>query len=173
MRRKPNNKLKVYLTEHAKELTVTELLPLVNKEFNENYNRLSLQKYLIRNKIQYKYECEYKSHNNAGISYPIGTEYVKPDGMIIVKVKHNQWKDKQRYVYEQYYNVELRSDEFVIFLDNDRTNFDIDNLKVVSKRVASYLANQDLKSNYKDITNLGITTAELMIKVKDYKKEDA
>ena len=46
MRRKINNELKEYLLVFASEYTIDELLPKVNKIFNENYTRVELNKYL-------------------------------------------------------------------------------------------------------------------------------
>jgi hypothetical protein len=98
---------------------------------------------------------------------PIGTEYTKSDGMVLVKVARNKWEYKQRLIYKEHYGVELTDEDYIIFLDNDRTNFSIDNLQCVSRRVASILSNQQLKSDSADITKLGISTAELIIKVKE------
>lgn len=78
MRRKINIELRNYCVSNS-NLTIDELLPLVNKRFKENYTRLQLQKYLVRNKIPYKYKFETKSHNMSKL--PIGTEYKKDDGI--------------------------------------------------------------------------------------------
>lgn len=172
MRRRINQALYDYLKEVGENYTVDELLPKVNEMFNESYSRLRLQQYLYRNEIKYKYTNEKLSHPNCLEGYPLGTEYVKGDGMTIVKVARNKWKYKQRLIYEQYYNVELSSDDYIIFLDGDRTNFDINNLKLVSREVSSYLANFKLKSVDPDVTKLGIDVANLMITAKGKKKYD-
>lgn len=168
MRRKINIELRNYCVSNS-NLTIDELLPLVNKRFKENYTRSQLQKYLIRNKIPYKYTKPQNSHNMSIL--PIGTEYKRDDGMILVKIGKNKWKYKQRLIYENYYGVELTEDEYIIFLDNDRTNFDINNLQCVSRRVSSILANQQLKSSSADITKLGIDVANLIIKTKNKEVE--
>lgn len=166
MRRRINKELLTFCNSFAGKSTVSEMLPVVNARFNENYTKLELQKYLVRNKVPYRYEMPSKVRK-MGLDKPIGTEYTKPDGMVMVKVSRNKWVYKQRLIYENFYNVHLKDDEYVIFLDNNRNNFDINNLKVVSRHVASYLANQHFKSTDKDITSLGISVAELMIKIKE------
>lgn len=168
MRRRINTRLKDYCSNNS-NLTIDELLPLVNKEFNENYTRLELQKYLVRNKIPYKYTNKNKVHSMSKL--PIGTEYTKPDGMVLVKIARNKWEYKQRLIYMKYYNVKLTDNDYVIFLDNDRTNFDINNLECVSRRTASILSNQQLKSSNADITKLGIDVAHLIIKAKEIGNE--
>lgn len=169
MRRKFNQALYDYLKENAEKYTIDELLLIVNKKFKENYTRLQLQKYLVRNKIPYKYKNEKKSHNMSRL--PIGTEYVKGDGMVLVKIARNKWEYKQRLIYKEHYGVELTEEDYIIFLDSDRTNFDINNLQCVSRRVASILSNQQLKSSNVNITKLGINIANLMIKTKQLQKE--
>ena len=147
------------------EHTIDELLPKVNKKFNETYTRLQLQKYLVRNKIKYKYSTPGRVRDMSkasGIS--IGTEYKKSDGMTLLKVGRNKWMYKQRYIYEQWYGVKLKSDEYVIFLNQDRNDFSIDNLKVISRKTSGYLANHNLYSSDRNKTKLGIREAESIYK---------
>lgn len=169
MRRKFNQVLYNYLKENAEKYTIDELLPIINKKFKENYTRLSLQKYLVRNKIPYRYKNKNMSHNMSKL--PIGTEWLRNDGMILVKVARNKWEYKQRLIYMRHYGVKLTEEDYIIFLDNDRTNFDINNLQRVSRNVSSILSNQQLKSSNADITKLGIDIANLMIKTKQLQKE--
>lgn len=173
MRRKINNKLKEYLLKNAENYSLDKLALKVNKKFDEHYDKDSLRKYLWRNRIPYKYECKNRSNNGAYKRVSIGTEYIKPDGMVLVKIDKNKWEYKQRLIYEKYYNVKLSENDFVIFLDDDRTNFDINNLRVISKKEASYIASY--KTNYgicktdKDTTETLILMAKLLIKVKEKK----
>ena len=163
MRRKPNKKLNSFLKANALSKTIDELLPIVNGMINTPYTRLELQKYLIRNRIQYKYTNESKSHP-MGLNVPIGTERMHTDDMIRIKVSKNEWVYKQRYIYEQYYGVKLKEDEYVVFKDGDKTNFDISNLKCVSRYVASHLRNA---SHNKITRPLELLTYELKVKTED------
>lgn len=173
MRRKINNKLKQYLLELNSKYTIDELLPIINKKFKENYTRLQLQKYLVRNKIPYKYANK-KMIRNIGDRIAIGTEYTKPDGMVLVKVEKNKWEYKQRLIYEKYYNVKLKEDEYVIFLDDNRNNFNINNLKVVTRQEAGYIGsfktNYDINKSDKETTETLLKIANLLIKTKSIKK---
>jgi hypothetical protein len=169
MRRKVNNKLKEYLLEFAGDKTIDELLPLVNEEFNENYDRLHLQKYIIRNRIPYKYSNPEKIRDMSNL--PIGTERVKDRDRIYVKVAKNKWIYKQRYIYEQYHKVKLTSNDFIVFLDGDKTNFNIDNLYKITRYEAAHLGNICGNSKSKDVRRVSIDVARLMIKIKDWEKE--
>lgn len=170
MRRKYNKELVDWLRNNAIKYTIKELTAIVNKRYNENYTDKSIRKLLYSNRIDFKYECRQRAFNNA-YSRPIGSELVKPDGMTLVKVSKNEWKYKQRLIYEEYYNVKLNEDEYVIFLDQDRTNFNINNLKVITRRESSILSNQHIFSKIPEATETGIQVAKLMIKMKELKKE--
>lgn len=173
MRRTINNKLKQYLIDFNGKLTIDELLPKVNKKFKENYTRLQLQKYLVRNKIPYKYTNKNKIRE-MGKNIPIGTEYTKPDGMVMIKVSKNKWVYKQRLIYEKHYGVNLKNNEYVIFLDGNRNNFKINNLMLLTNKEAGYLGafkvNDSIDIKNKNVIKTEIAIAKLMIKAKELKK---
>ena len=166
MRRKFNVKMLNYLKKKGKKHTLKEWTRIINKKFSENFTLTETQRYFVRNKIEYKYENKNKSHK-MGLNYPIGYEYRKKDGMVLVKINENTYEYKQRLIYEQFYGVKLTSDDYIIFLDQDRTNFDISNLKRVSRRESSILSNQKIFSKDPNVTKLGISVAKTIIKTKD------
>jgi hypothetical protein len=129
-----------------------------------------LRQYLSKREIRYK-GYNINKVKVMGNRIPIGTEYVKPDGMVLVKVRPNKWKYKQRYIYEQYYKVELPKDIMVIFLDGDRTNFNIDNLMAVSTPEYNCIKNKDLLSNNAMVTKTAILGARLYYKIKEKEKK--
>ena len=169
MRRKVNSKLKEYLMGLGGTRTIPELIPLVNDKFNENYDRYHLQKYLIRNRIPYKYTHPLKSENMSRL--PIGTERVKDGDRIYIKVSRNKWMYKQRYIYEQHYGVKLAPSDFIIFLDGDKTNFNIDNLRKITRYEGAHFGNICAHSKSKDVRTVSVDAAKLMVKIKDWKKE--
>ena len=163
MRRQFNPKLREYLKTNATKYTIDELLPKVNKKFNETYTRLQLQKYLYRNKIKYKYTNPSKIRDMSKVcGMPIGSEYTKPDGMVMKKISKNKWVYKQRYIYEQYHRVKLKEDEYIIFLNQNRNDFSIDNLALVSRKVSGYMTNHNLFNKRSEITKLNILYAKIM-----------
>ena len=91
--------------------------------------------------------------------------------MTLIKISENKWMYKQRYLYEKYYNVKLTNDDYIIFLDQDRTNFDIKNLKRITRHESAILSNQKLFSNNPKVTETGVQVAKLMIKIKESKNE--
>lgn len=166
MRNKYSQEFEKEMRKTAPRKTLEELLEISRTKYNYSITEHQLRLYLSKRQIRYK---NYKTSHvrKMGNNIPIGTEYVKSDGMTLIKVATNKWKYKQRYIYEQYYNIELHSDDYIIFLNQDRNDFRIENLKKVSREESSILSNQKMFSKNPKITTLGIETAKLMIKIKE------
>lgn len=165
MRNKYTNQFQNDMIALAPFYTLDELLEFAKKQY-KTITKKQLRLYLSKRKIRYK---DYNANQvrNMGNKVPIGAEYIKPDGMVLVKVDKDKWEYKQRLIYSRYYNVKLTNDDYIIFLDQDRTNFNIDNLRKISRRESSILANQKLFSKEPIITKTGIDIAKLTIKVKE------
>lgn len=169
MRNKYSKEFETEMVMLAPTATLNELLGVTKTKYKYNITKKQLQLYLSKRKIRYK---DYNVSKVRDMSkLPIGSEYVKDDGMVLVKVAKDKWEYKQRVIYEQYYGVDLTDNDYIIFLDQDRSNFSIDNLKKVTRRESSIVANQQLFSNEPIITEAGIDVAKLMIKTKDRRKE--
>jgi len=168
MRNKYTKEFENKMIKLAPTHTINQLLKIANKDYK--ITKTQLRRYLSRRNIRYK---DYNANKvrNMGDKVPIGTEYTKPDGMVLVKITKDRWEYKQRLIYQQYHNVELTSDDYIIFLDQDRTNFNIENLKKISRRESSIIANQKLFSKKPLATETGIAIARLIIKTKDKRKE--
>lgn len=160
-----NQQQKDFLMSISKDYTPRQLMNIVNEKFNQNYTLFEFHSYLRKNKIPFKYEDIKKSHIRA----PLYSESVHY-GMKVIKVDERKWIPKQRYIYEQYHKVKLTPRQYVIFIDGDRNNFDINNLKVVDCRVAGYIGNYELRSKNKQASELGFNVAELMMKTNDVKR---
>lgn len=61
----------------------------------------------------------------------VGYESVRKDGYIFIKTESG-FKPKQQYIYEQNFG-EIPRNHIVIFKDNNKYNFDIDNLELISR----------------------------------------
>lgn len=163
VRRKFDKKMYDWLNEYAKDYTSKELTEIINDKFNETFNNQETRRYLARHNIKYK--ANKNKQRNMGERIPVGTEYIKPDGMTLIKVKKDKWEYKQRKIYQEYYNVKLPKDVYVIFLDGDKTNFDIKNLKAVNRKYCSGLANYRMPRT-KEITETILAISKLNQKIK-------
>lgn len=174
MRNKYSEKFEKDMIRLATDNSLDSLLKVAKSKYKYNITKKQLRLYLSKRKIRYK-DFDYarsERTRNLGDYYPIGYEYTKDDGMVLVKIAKDKYMYKQRYIYEQYYNVKLTSDDYIIFLDQDRTNFNIDNLKRINRRESSIVANQKLFFNKPELTKTGIEIAKLMIKVKEKNKNE-
>lgn len=150
----------------APNKTIEKLLDIAINKYGYNITRWQLMNYLSKRQIRYK-DYDSNKARKMGNIIPIGTEYTKPDGMVLIKVKPNKWEYKQRYIYEQHYKVELPKNTMVVFLDGDRTNFDISNLMAVSTPEYNCAKNKGLLSNNGMVNKTAILGARLYYKVKE------
>lgn len=166
MRNKYSKEFEEEMRSLAPTNELTRLWWVARQKYAYFITREQLRQFLSKREIRYKGYNPNKA-KAMGDKIPIGTEYIKPDGMVLVKVKPNKWKYKQRYIYEQYHKVELPKDIMVVFLDGDRTNFDINNLMAVSTPEYNCIKNKDLLSKNGMATKTAILGARLYYKIKE------
>ena len=73
----------------------------------------------------------FKKGNKPGNIKKVGDERIH-EGYTYVKIADRDWRLKQRLVYENV-NGPIPADSIVIFKDNNLTNFDINNLELITK----------------------------------------
>ena len=118
---------------------------------------------------------QYGNGNRAKEQLPIGTERVS-GGAIYVKVKNipkskgtkcngrfpPYWLPKQRKVYEDHYGKIPEGDYFVIFLDNNNRNFNINNLYCISRKTLGIMNKNKWFTKDPLVTMTAIKCCELM-----------
>ena len=153
-----------FLLDNAKNHTIKELVKMIKGLFNKDIENKKLAQYCIKMGIKYKYEKPNKSHSN--IATPIGTVVNKTDGnMLKIKTDNHKWEYLHRKKYEEYHNVKLKDDEYVIFLDQNKRNFDKSNLKLVKRQESAMLSK--IVSENPDATELAILNVKLKNKIKN------
>ena len=163
-----------YLKENYKGRTTQELTDLMNKKFGTNLRVEQLQTFKKHNGFASGVNTRFKkgelgSYNEARLR-DIGDSFVsRKDGYHYIKIGKNKKKKKQRYIYEQAHGVKLPTRMRVIFLDGDKNNFDIDNLKAVDSRTILMAKNRHLLTSDKEATETGLLISELMLKTFDKK----
>ena len=169
MRNKYSRHFETQMVELAPTYTLDELLKVATRNYHYKITKNQLRQYLSKRNITYK-DYDINKKRDMGSKLPIFSERVKTDGMTQIKISKNKWEYKQRYLYEKYHNVKLKTDEYVIFLDQDKTNFNIDNLKVISRQESALMANQGFFSKNAHVTFVGIMNVKLMNKLKERSK---
>lgn len=93
---------------------------------------------------------------------PVGSERINVDGYIEVKIKDpSTWKLKHIVVYEEQYG-EIPKGHVVIFLNGNKLDTDISNLKMI-KRSELLIMNRDgLISNNPEVTEVALNLARLI-----------
>ena len=95
----------------------------------------------------------------------IGSERVNSEGYVDIKIADpNKWRAKHILTYE-HYKGSIPKGHVVIFGDGNNRNFEIDNLIPVTRQQLLELNKNNLIKNDADLTRVGITIADLKIKI--------
>lgn len=107
---------------------------------------------------------------------PMGTELLKADGYVYIKVSdirgvHSKtnWKQKHRIIYEKYYGITLNPKDKVVFLDGDHFNFEIDNLEILTESENLIRNLRGLNFKDKELSRTGVTLAKVIAKTQRIK----
>lgn len=103
---------------------------------------------------------------------PVGSERITKDGYIEIKVEDpNKWELKHRVIWEQH-NGEIPKGYAIIFADGDKSNLDIDNLLLVSRKQLLFMNRNNLRSENKEFTKVGVNIANVMIKLSEIESKN-
>ena len=188
--------MKQFILDNYKGRYNQELADLFNQKFNTNITSRMIKSYKANNKLNSgltgKFRKGQTPHNkgkkmpkevyekvkhtmfakgNVPPNHrPVGSERISKDGYIEVKVAEpNKWRLKQRVVYEEA-KGKIPEGCPIIFLDGNKRNFDIDNLRCITRSELLYLNCNGL-NNSNEITGTGILMARLD-RAKNKKKQE-
>lgn len=118
----------------------------------------------IKQKIAHTW---FQKGNRPHNEHPVGTQIFSHDGYLMQKVsddlhipKKQRWKPVHHIVWEQV-NGPVPPGHIVIFLDGNRQNFSIDNLKLISRKTNAGLNQWGLRFDDAELTKTGIQITEL------------
>ena len=157
---------KDYLREITSGRHYKEIVELMNAKFEYEFNIGQIKAAIARHKLNTGFtghfpkgnipfnkgtkglmkanKTSYKKGNIPQSYKPVGTERITEDGYTEIKVKDpNVWKLKHRIIYEEHYG-EIPKGYVVMFLDRDKSNFDINNLILISRNQLRTLNQNDL-----------------------------
>lgn len=193
---KYTDEMKQFILDNYKGRYNQELADLFNQKFNTNITSRTIKSYKANNKLNSgltgKFRKGQTPHNKGKkmpkevyekVKYtmfakgnvppnhrPVGSERISKDGYIEVKVAEpNKWRLKQRVVYEET-KGKIPEGCPIIFLDGNKRNFDIDNLRCIPRSELLYLNCNGL-NNSNEITETGILMARLD-RAKNKKKQE-
>ena len=193
---KYTDEMKQFILDNYKGRYNQELADLFNQKFNTNVTSRTIKSYKANNKLNSGLSGKFRKgqtpHNkgkkmpkevyekvkhtmfaNGNVPpnhRPVGSERISKDGYIEVKVAEpNKWRLKQRVVYEEA-KGKIPEGCTIIFLDGNKRNFDIDNLRCITRSELLYLNCNGL-NNSNEITETGILMARLD-RAKNKKKQE-
>jgi len=150
---------KDFIAKHYDEQSYAEMAIIFNNRFNENRTSRHINLFCARNKLKrknrinsgcFKKGCKvwnaglkgvngisstiYKRGNTPQTWLPIGSEAIRKNGNVRIKIyEPNVWQEKSHFIWE-WFNGKIPKNHVVVFLDNNNRNFDIDNLKLLSRQ---------------------------------------
>jgi len=193
---KYTDEMKQFILDNYKGRYNQELADLFNQKFNTNITSRTIKSYKANNKLNSGLSGKFRkgqAPHNKGKKMPkevyekvkhtmfakgnvppnhrpVGSERISKDGYIEVKVAEpNKWRLKQRVVYEEA-KGKIPEGCPIIFLDGNKRNFDIDNLRCITRSELLYLNCNGL-NNSNEITETGILMARLD-RTKNKKKQE-
>lgn len=77
-------------------------------------------------------------------------------------------------LYEKEHHCHLKRGQLVIFLDGDRSNFDLSNLMIVTRKEAAIINHERLQiKGNQELSKSGVLVAKLKLKIKEKSNEGA
>ena len=149
-----NKEISDFIYQNYKGIQSSELTDMVNRKFNTSFTIKQVQHFKKRKRLN-------NGVNTLNTSVDIGT-HTTIDGIIYVKTTEG-WKRKHRLIYEECYG-KIPKGHALIFLDGDKTNVTLENLKLVTKREQLYMNKNHMYSTNPEITEVNCTIAKLMCK---------
>lgn len=181
----------VFIKEHVQGRTTEELTDLVNERFGINLSISQIRAYKKNNKLLSGVDAKFKkgrtSHNKGKSGggwkptefkkghrpynyMPVGSERVNGDGYVDIKIADpNKWRAKHLIVWEAA-NGLVPKGYVILFGDQNRRNFDLDNLLLVSKKQMLTLNRRRLIQRDTELTRSAILVTDLIHKIASINK---
>jgi len=182
-----------FLKDHVKGRSYEDLWKLFNQQFNLDlkFTQItgSLKRYKLTNGINARFSKGQTAHNKgkkfpgktnktsfkkgqtAPNYKPVGSERITAKGYTLVKVAEpSEWKHKHVVEWENVHGP-IPQGHCLIFLDGNRKNLAIENLKLITKAQRARMNQNHLFTGYAEGTKAGVLLADLYAKMSQRKKE--
>lgn len=188
-----------FIRKNAKGKTNKELMELINHTFNLQLTIAQIKGWKANHKVSSGLngyfekghvpinkgtkgmfnvggnKTSFKKGEPARNHKPVGTERIDRDGYVIVKVQddgpwHKRWRPKHKVEWEKVHG-EIPKGYVLIFLDGNKQNITMDNLKLVTQGQNLQLNRKQWRSKIPQATLAGVRLAQLHEKVVKRKKE--
>lgn len=180
-------KVRKFIEDHIQGRELHELVESINDKFDTEYTYSQIRAYCKNNGLKNGVNTRIKPGNippnkgKKGIrtpgsekgwfkkggkphnTVPIGTEVVRPsNGYVWVKIKEpNIWRMKHLVEWEKVHG-KLPSGKMLLFLDGNKENTDLSNLKMVDRAINIIMNNKGFRTVSAEYTEVGVNVAKLM-----------
>lgn len=173
-----------FLKNNIKGITLKELTKKFNSQFNLNQTEIAIVNQ--KQKLGISSGIKGGQFQKGGIPWnkgtkglmskapknrkEIGSERVIQNGYIQVKTQQpDKWELKHRYIYEQHYGTIPKGYQ-VVFADQNKRNFDISNLILVSHSESMTMNRRKLIFKDEELTKTGLLIAKVINRASEIKK---
>lgn len=186
--------MKDFVKNNIKGTSYKDMTELFNKKFQTDIKVTALKGFLGRYNFKNGRDTRLKKGNKPfnkgqkGIYYPgmektwfkkgnvpinhrpVGSERLSKDGYIEIKVKEPRtWRLKHNVIWESFHGL-IPKNHVVIFLDQDKTNTDISNLKLITRRELLTMNRYNLFQDNAEMTNTSNILSKMIIAEQQAKK---
>lgn len=152
-----------FLAEYRPKNDIRSLAVLFNNKFKTNISGEKLGRVCRGN----GFYCDL-SLSVLNTTTKIGDEKASGGrGRFLIKISETEKVFKHRFLYEKYHNVVLSTDDIIVFLDGDKTNYNKENLYRVSRKVNFMMCNNRWYFNNAKLTLTAIKWCELFYAMKN------
>lgn len=181
-----------YLKQIYKGRYVKDVTAMINEKFNANHNCREIENYKRTRGLRSGIDCRFKKGN---IPYNAGTKGLRKAnkgsfkkgnipqnhrnvgeerfvrGYWEIKVTEpNVWMSKGRYIWEQNYE-KIPEGYIVTFLDGNTSNFDLNNLALISKNENRIMNTKKLRKSDAELTKVGVNIARVIAKTDELERK--
>lgn len=117
---------------------------------------------------------QFKKGNRPPQYRPVGSIRHQKDGYVYIKIADpSKWMIYQRYLYEKAHHCHLSKDQIVIFLDGNKSNFNLNNLMAVTRKEAMIINHERLQiKGNKELSKTGAIVAKIKMKIKEIEEHE-
>lgn len=154
-----------FLKRECVGISRQELTDRFNKEFGLDLPLSKIVAICSYKKYSSGLDGKFQVNKKADNERPIGSKRVNKKGYTYIKVGKDEWKTLHQILWESYYG-EVPDDHVIIFLDQNKSNISIGNLKLVKKNNLVGFANNHLRSKHAKLNEslLNIIEIDRLIK---------
>lgn len=152
-----------FMIENYRGVSTKCLTGLVNRKFNTKFTPQQILCFKSRRKLKSGYD---RSNWNP-MHKAVGAETLIANGYFKVKVAEpNVWEYKHRLAWQKE-NGPIPEGHFIIFLDNNTQNCELDNLALVDENTHGYMFQNDYYTDDRELTKTALSASKLMSKIKE------